>query len=79
MAYDPRSTHNQEVLKKFIETLQNDFKNLSSETKKKYPQIREVSVEWDHFKYFLKKIKYQLNLTLLSLNLSKGILISTAL
>ncbi|XP_044741500.1 protein MON2 homolog isoform X2 [Chrysoperla carnea] len=45
MAYDPRSTHNQEVLKKFIETLQNDFKNLSSETKKKYPQIRESCEE----------------------------------
>lgn len=30
--------------KKFMEVLQNDFKNLSLETKKKYPQIREVSV-----------------------------------
>lgn len=41
MAYDPQRP-NAEVLKKFIETLQNDFKHLSSETKKKYPQIREV-------------------------------------
>lgn len=26
----------------FIESLQNDLKNLSLETKKKYPQIKEV-------------------------------------
>lgn len=26
----------------FLESLQNDFKNLSLETKKKYPQIKEV-------------------------------------
>lgn len=28
--------------KKFMDVLQNDFKTLSLETKKKYPQIREV-------------------------------------
>lgn len=27
----------------FIEALQNDFKTLSLETKKKYPQIKEVN------------------------------------
>ncbi|XP_037876961.2 protein MON2 homolog isoform X1 [Bombyx mori] len=31
--------------KKFMEVLQNDFKNLSLETKKKYPQIREACDE----------------------------------
>lgn len=30
--------------KKFMEVLQNDFKTLSLETKKKYPQIREVFI-----------------------------------
>lgn len=30
--------------KKFMDVLQNDFKTLSLETKKKYPQIREVSI-----------------------------------
>lgn len=30
--------------KKFMEVLQNDFRTLSSETRKKYPQIREVRV-----------------------------------
>lgn len=30
--------------KKFMEVLQSDFKTLSLETKKKYPQIREVFI-----------------------------------
>lgn len=30
--------------KKFMEVLQSDFKTLSIETKKKYPQIREVFI-----------------------------------
>jgi len=33
-----------EAAQKFLEILQNDFKNLSNETKKKYPQIKEVSI-----------------------------------
>lgn len=32
--------------KKFMEVLQNDFKTLSLETKKKYPQIREVLINF---------------------------------
>lgn len=36
-------TTGNEAAQKFLEVLQNDFKNLSQETKKKYPQIKEVS------------------------------------
>lgn len=32
-----------ESVQKFVEALQSDFKTLSIETKKKYPQIKEVS------------------------------------
>lgn len=32
-----------ESVQKFVEALQSDFKTLSLETKKKYPQIKEVS------------------------------------
>lgn len=31
-----------EAAQKFLESLQNDFRNLSAETKKKNPQIKEV-------------------------------------
>lgn len=37
-------TTGNEAAQKFLEVLQNDFKNLSQETKKKYPQIKEVSI-----------------------------------
>lgn len=33
---------NVEVSKAFLDSLQSDFKTLSSESKKKYPQVREV-------------------------------------
>jgi hypothetical protein len=36
-------TTGHEASQKFLETLQNDLKNLSMETKKKFPQIKEVS------------------------------------
>lgn len=36
-------TTGNETAQKFLETLQNDLKNLSIETKKKFPQIKEVS------------------------------------
>jgi hypothetical protein len=36
-------TTGNEAAQKFLETLQNDLKNLSIETKKKFPQIKEVS------------------------------------
>lgn len=32
-----------ELSVKFLDSLQNDLKNLSIETKKKFPQIKEVS------------------------------------
>lgn len=35
-------TTGNEAAQKFLESLQNDLKNLSIETKKKYPQIKEV-------------------------------------
>lgn len=35
--------YNPENNTKFLESLQADLKTLSSETKKKYPQIKEVS------------------------------------
>lgn len=35
-------TTDNEAAQKFLEALQTDFRNLSLETKKKYPQIKEV-------------------------------------
>lgn len=35
---------NPEVPQAFLDALQNDLKNLSLETKKKYPQIKEVGL-----------------------------------
>lgn len=35
-----------EIPQAFLESLQNDFKTLSTETKKKYPQIKEVIVDY---------------------------------
>jgi len=42
MAASPAIGNNSESTSKFLETLQSDLKVLASETKKKYPQIREV-------------------------------------
>lgn len=42
------SASGNESVQKFIEALQADFKTLSLETKKKYPQIKEVS-STNHF------------------------------
>lgn len=33
---------NSEAVQTFLEVLQNDFRTLANETKKKYPQIKEV-------------------------------------
>ena len=41
MAFES-GTFGMDALPAFIEALQNDFKTLSFETKKKYPQIKEV-------------------------------------
>lgn len=35
-------TTGNEAAQKFLEVLQNDFRSLANETKKKYPQIKEV-------------------------------------
>lgn len=35
-------TTGNEAAQKFLDVLQSDFKNLGIETKKKYPQIKEV-------------------------------------
>lgn len=43
MAYEGVA-HNVELSPAFIESLQSDFKSLSSESKKKYPQVKEVKV-----------------------------------
>lgn len=43
MAYEGGPA-NVEVTHAFLESLQNDFKAFSSETKKKHPQIKEVNV-----------------------------------
>lgn len=34
-----------EAVQKFLEILQNDFRTLANETKKKYPQIKEVRID----------------------------------
>lgn len=41
MAYEGNATA-VDISPAFIESLQSDFKTLSSESKKKYPQVREV-------------------------------------
>lgn len=43
MSFVGSGTTGSEQAQKFIESLQNDFRNLSAETKKKNPQIKEVS------------------------------------
>lgn len=48
--------------KKFMEVLQNDFKTLSLETKKKYPQIREVYIFTPKCFCFCKAFKAQFQL-----------------
>lgn len=42
MAFESGSST--EIPQAFLESLQNDFKTLSAEAKKKYPQIKEVIV-----------------------------------
>lgn len=43
MAYEGSTGSNIEISTAFIESLQSDFKILSGESKKKYPQVKEVS------------------------------------
>lgn len=43
MSFVGSGTTGTEAAQKFLESLQNDFRNLSAETKKKNPQIKEVS------------------------------------
>lgn len=42
MSFVGSGTTGTEAAQKFLESLQNDFRNLSAETKKKNPQIKEV-------------------------------------
>lgn len=44
MAFDG-GISNVELSQGLIESLQVDFKNLASESKKKYPQVKEVNIE----------------------------------
>ena len=45
MSFVGSGTTGTEAAQKFLESLQNDFRNLSAETKKKNPQIKEVNHE----------------------------------
>lgn len=49
MDYD--SSNN--TIQAFLEALQNDFKLLSNETKKKYPQIKEVCFKFINCKFIV--------------------------
>jgi hypothetical protein len=51
MSFVGSSTTGTEAAQKFLESLQNDFRNLSAETKKKNPQIKEV-YKYDSYLYF---------------------------
>lgn len=42
-------TTGSEAAKKFLEVLQSDFRQLGQETKKKYPQIKEVNGLWGEY------------------------------
>lgn len=42
MSFVGSGTTGTEQAQKFLESLQNDFRNLGTETKKKNPQIKEV-------------------------------------
>lgn len=44
MAFVGSVTTGSEQAQKFLESLQNDFRNLSNDTKKKNPQIKEVKM-----------------------------------
>lgn len=44
-----------EAIQKFLEILQNDFRTLANETRKKYPQIKEVKT------FLLSKCQTQSN------------------
>lgn len=49
-----------EAVQKFLEILQNDFRTLANETKKKYPQIKEVRF---YFSYSFSNQTKMLNLS----------------
>lgn len=48
----------QESVTKFFEILQSDLKTLAGETKKKYPQIKEVYFVYNDFVNFTKHLLY---------------------
>jgi hypothetical protein len=45
MSFVGSGTTGTELAQKFLDSLQNDFRNLGAETKKKNPQIKEVNVK----------------------------------
>lgn len=52
MSFVGSGTTGTEAAQKFLDSLQNDFRNLSAETKKKNPQIKEVCIT-SHLNSFL--------------------------
>lgn len=49
MSFVGSATTGTEQAQRFLESLQNDFRNLSGETKKKNPQIKEVRPDVSSF------------------------------
>lgn len=48
----------------FLEALQNDFKLLSNETKKKYPQIKEVCCTFINYTFIVLMIDFYFSLVM---------------
>lgn len=56
MSFVGSGTTGTEAAQKFLESLQNDFRNLSAETKKKNPQIKEVKKRKNHELYVKQSV-----------------------
>ena len=59
MAFVGSGTTGSEAAQKFLEQLQSDFRTLSSETKKKNPQIKEVRKQFVIYLYTCANIFMQ--------------------
>lgn len=57
MAYEPPAVQI-ELTPAFIEGLQSDFKTLSNESKKKYPQVKEVFNLYNSGHVFINKLTF---------------------
>lgn len=55
MSFVGSGTTGTEAAQKFLESLQNDFRNLSAETKKKNPQIKEVKKKRKNHELYVKQ------------------------